>query len=66
MGMDHSNPNDRVYIQVQDIVGTWRTYHTTINNSQRILSEMETQKRNFPDKRVRAVDGSNRIVDMLG
>mgnify|MGYP003704903215 CR=1 FL=1 len=53
-------------IQAQDKSGVWRTYHTTINNSQKILSEMESLKRNLPDYRVRAIDKNGRIVDILG
>ena len=55
----------RVHIQVQDLDGMWRTLHTTENNSQKILSEMRTIKERQPDKRVRAVDDSGRLVDMM-
>jgi hypothetical protein len=55
----------RVHIQVQDLDGMWRTLHTTENNSQKILAEMRTIKERQPDKRVRAVDASGRLVDMM-
>ena len=57
--------DDRVHIQIQD-GGTWRTIHTTFNNSQMILNEMNNMKQRFPDKRIRAVDSDGRVVDMLG
>ena len=56
---------DTVYIQVQDDVGIWRTVHTTINDSQRIIMEMRSVSRRFPGKRIRAVDQAERIVDIL-
>lgn len=56
----------RIHIQVQDLDGMWRTFHTTENNSQRILSEMKTLKERYPDKRVRAVDTSGRLIDLMG
>ena len=32
--------DQQVQIQLQDIMGNWRTYNITLNNSQMILSEM--------------------------
>ena len=57
--------DQRILIQVQDNVGTWRTYHTTFNDSQLILMRMKEQKNIFPDKRVRAVDENGRLLDMM-
>ena len=57
--------DQRILIQVQDNVGTWRTYHTTFNDSQLILMRMKEQKNIFPDKRVRAVDEIGRRLDMM-
>jgi hypothetical protein len=56
---------DIVHIQAQDPSGNWRTYHTTSNNSQRILSEMKTLQSRLPNYRVRAVDQNGRVVDIL-
>ena len=56
---------DQVQIQLQDITGNWRTYHITLNNSQRILSEMKQLSNQFPNQRVRAVDMDGKIVDIL-
>ena len=58
--------NDKVHIQAQDRDGTWRTYHTTFNESIRILNEMKSLKDRYPHMRVRAVDNSGRLVDILG
>jgi hypothetical protein len=58
--------NDNVEIQAQDTTGNWRTYHVTnINNSQVILVEMKSLKSRYPDFRVRAVDGTGRLIDLL-
>jgi hypothetical protein len=57
---------DNIHIQAQDQSGMWRTYHTTINQSQKILIEMQNLKNRYPDFRVRAVDDNGRLVDLLG
>lgn len=57
--------DEQVQIQLQDITGNWRTYNITLNNSQKILSEMKQLSYQFPDQRVRAVDMNGRIVDIL-
>lgn len=56
---------ERIDIQLQDSTGNWRTYGNTINNSQRILSEMRSLQSRFPTFRVRAVDQNGRVVDIL-
>jgi hypothetical protein len=55
------------YIQAQDKSGVWRTYHVTpaSPNMQRVLSEMQSLKRSFPDYRVRTIDDNGRVVDIL-
>lgn len=55
-----------VEIQVQDNSGMWRTYQRTQNQSQRILSEMQRLKSQFPGQRVRAVNQNGTVVDILG
>lgn len=55
-----------IKIQVQFSVGEWRTVQTNVlNSSQRILRAMESAQQQYRGKRVRAVDGDNRIVDLL-
>jgi hypothetical protein len=55
-----------VEIQAQDTTGNWRTYHiTNINNSQVVLIEMRSLMSRYPDSRVRAVDRSGRLIDLL-
>ena len=54
------------YIQIQvQISGLWRTYNVVQNNSQRIVMAMSDLKRQFPEPRVRAVDSSGTVVDLL-
>jgi formamidopyrimidine-DNA glycosylase len=57
--------DQQVQIQLQDIMGNWRTYNITLNNSQMILSEMTQLANQFPGQRVRAVDMNGKIVDIL-
>lgn len=57
--------NDQIEIQAQDTSGMWRTYHVTMNDSQRILAEMRSIQSRYPNYRVRAVDQNGRIVDIL-
>jgi len=64
MEIDMTNP--QIDIQAQDASGMWRTFGTVENNSQRILSEMKSLKDRMPQMRVRAVDKSGRVVDILG
>ena len=56
---------DKIEIQVQDTTGNWRTYSFTQNNSALVLSAMRSLKDQFPDQRVRAVDGNGRLVDQV-
>jgi len=55
------------YIQAQDTSGNWRTYHVTqaTGNMQRVLSEMKSLKRQFPEYRIRTIDDDGRVVDIL-
>ena len=57
---------DMIEIQVQDTTGNWRTYSVTQNISAFIISAMRSLKDQFPDQRVRAVDESGRLVDLIG
>lgn len=56
---------ENVYIQSQNSFGLWMTYTITQNNSQLILSAMQQLKWQFPEYRVRAVDESGRLIDIL-
>jgi hypothetical protein len=57
---------DMIEIQVQDTTGNWRTYSVTQNISALIVTAMRSLKDQFPDQRVRAVDGDRRLVDLIG
>ena len=54
-----------INIQAQDTSGNWRTYSIVMNNSSRILDEMKSLQSRYPNYRVRAVDQSGRVVDIL-
>jgi hypothetical protein len=51
-----------VEIQAQDTTGNWAPI---INNSLVVLAEMRSLKSRYPDFRVRAVDRSGRLIDLL-
>ena len=55
------------YIQIQADYGTgnWRTLSTVMNNDQYIAHAMKSIAKVHPTKRIRAVDSSGRLVDML-
>jgi hypothetical protein len=54
------------HIQIQvNLNGNWRTVKHVANQSQHITHGMNAAQKTFPEKRVRAVDGSGRLVDML-
>lgn len=54
-----------INIQLQDNTGNWVTYQTTLNNSMYITQGMRQLSSRFPNYRVRAVDQSGRVVDIL-
>ena len=56
---------ESIEIQVQDSSGMWRTYQITMNIPQLIIARMEELKRQFPDRRIRAIDQHGRVVDIL-
>ena len=56
---------ESIEIQVQDTSGMWRTYQITMNISQMIIARMQELKRQFPDRRIRAIDQHGRVVDIL-
>ena len=57
--------SDLVQIQVQDSTGNWLTYGLVENDPQRILSEMQHLSQTHCGARVRAIDSSGRIVEIL-
>lgn len=58
---------ETILIQIQDVNGNWLTTQTTnTNNDQYIRSLMQTAQKSYPGKRVRALDGSGKIIDLLG
>jgi hypothetical protein len=56
---------DDILIQFLDKGHTWRTAAITINQSQRIISEMRSIKSRYPDSRVRAVNKAGQLIDLL-
>jgi hypothetical protein len=56
---------DMIEIQVQDTTGNWRTYSVTQNISAPIVTAMRSLKDQFPEQRVRAIDRSGRLVDLI-
>ena len=54
-----------VNIQVQYETGIWATIQTVNNNSQMIFFAMKNLQKMYPKYRVRAIDMSGRVVDIL-
>jgi hypothetical protein len=52
-------------IQIQDRNKLWLTVERVQNNLQRIGYELQAIQRRYPDRRVRAVDNSGRLIDLL-
>ncbi len=56
---------DLIEVQLQDQTGNWRTYSVTQNISALIIEAMRSLKWQFPEQRVRAVDGNGRLMDLI-
>jgi hypothetical protein len=52
-------------IQFQQPSGLWQTVSRVANNLQRISFELRSVQARYPDRRVRAVDSSGRLIDLL-
>ncbi len=58
--------SNTIQVQFQDIGRNWVTVQANVQNqSQMIMTRMREVQRMYPDKRVRAIDESGRLVDML-
>jgi hypothetical protein len=56
---------DTIYIQLEDN-GNWLTVSSMPSGSPQSMSmEMRTLKRTHPERRVRAVDGEGRLLDLM-
>jgi hypothetical protein len=51
-----------IKIQIRDYSGTWLTVSHVVNDLQRIGFELKSVQSRYPDRRVRAVDESGRLV----
>jgi len=56
---------DDILIQFLDNGRTWRAAATTINQQQRIISEMKSIQSRYPQSRVRAVNRAGQLIDVL-
>ena len=54
-----------IEIQIQDHGGTWRAVSNVVDNLQRIGFELRSVQSRYQDRRVRAVDESGRLIDIL-
>jgi hypothetical protein len=54
-----------VNIQIQDYSKLWITVSRVVNSLQRIGYELRAVQSRYPDRRVRAVDNSGRLIDLL-
>ena len=56
---------DYVDVQIQDRSGVWVTVSNVFNDLQRIAFELRSIAKRYPDRRVRAVDKSGRLIDLI-
>lgn len=56
---------DMVQVQAQIFGGTWRTYTTTMNDSQYYSHAMKNLSQANPEKRIRVIDMNGRVVDIM-
>ena len=59
------NNNGFARVQVQDESGMWRDTAATTHEAPVYLARMQEATFNHPDKRVRVIDDSGRLLDML-
>ncbi len=52
-------------VQIQDYGGNWITVSNVVNNLQRVGFELRSVQSRYPDRRVRAIDKSGRLIDLL-
>jgi hypothetical protein len=55
---------DYVSIEIQDYGGNWLAVSKVVNNAQRIGFEIRSVQSRYPDRLVRAVDQSGRLLQM--
>jgi hypothetical protein len=56
---------DYADIQIRDYGGLWLTVSTVVNNLQRIGFELRSVQSRYPNRRVRAIDKSGQLIDLL-
>lgn len=56
---------DNVQIQVQDDSGNWRTMLVTLNDPQTYSSRMKECAQSHPNRRVRVIDNTGRLLDLM-
>jgi hypothetical protein len=57
--------NGQIDVHIQDYGASWLTVSHVANDLQRIGFEMRSVQSRYPDHRVRAVDESGRLVDLV-
>ena len=56
---------DYVDVQIQERTGVWVTVSSVFNDLQRIGFELRSVASRYPDRRVRAVDKSGRLINLF-
>jgi hypothetical protein len=56
---------ENIEIQLLDQTGNWRTFGITPNQSPLIIQAMRQLQWQFPEARVRAIDGNGSIVNIM-
>ncbi len=60
-----TSATEQIQVQYQNKTGNWTTVMVVQNLSANILIAMKSVARTHPESRVRAVDRSGRVVDLL-
>jgi hypothetical protein len=56
---------DYVDVHIQERTGVWVTVSSVFNDLQRIGFELRSVASRYPDRRVRAIDKSGRLIDLI-
>ena len=56
---------DYVDVQIQERTGVWVTVSSVFNDLQRIGFELLSVASRYPDRMVRAIDKSGRLIDLI-
>lgn len=60
-----NNSNYFYEVQIQDVTGNWRTVAATQSDPQIYTARMREAATNYPGSRIRVIDQSGRLIDLM-